>query len=78
MTKTELKLKLQEKCKKDFYFFAKEILGYSKLTDLHKGWCTELEDLSITRKIDLEPRGTYKSTVKTMAYTLWRLSFNSL
>ena len=64
---------IREKAKRDFFFFAKDILGYDKLTDVHREWCNELEDLTIKRRLDLEPRGTYKSTLRTVAYTLWRL-----
>jgi len=66
----------QEMAKTDFFFFAHKILGYDKLTDVHEKWCKELQDLSNKRRLDLEPRGTYKSTVRTVAYTLWRLINN--
>jgi len=76
MKKNEFIDKLKDRCQNDFYFFAKEILNYQGLSYIHESWCKELQDLSIKRKLDLEPRGTYKSTVKTMAYTLWRLINN--
>jgi predicted phage terminase large subunit-like protein len=58
-----------------FYIFAKYILGYSKLTDVHKLWCVDSENIS-KRKLILRPRGTYKSTLHTVSYILWRIIQN--
>ncbi len=59
----------------DFYKFCKYVLGYSKLVDIHKQWCEEVES-SHRRKIFLKPRGTYKSTIFTIAYPLYKLIQN--
>ena len=58
----------------DFYIFAREILGYSRLrADPHFDWCYELDHYRPKRSLWLEPRYTYKSTVFTKAYPMWRL-----
>ena len=59
----------------NFYTFAKYILGYSKLTDIHKQWAEEA-DSSYRRKMFLKPRGTYKSSLFSVSYVLWRLVRN--
>lgn len=56
-----------------FFSFARKYLGYSLLrVDPHRAWCREL-DLRHPRSLWLEPRYTYKSTVFTKAYPIWRL-----
>ena len=60
----------------DFFTFAREVLQYSLLQeDPHHAWCTEL-DQHHKRSLWLEPRYTYKSTVFTKAYPIWRLLRN--
>jgi len=57
----------------DLFTFAREYLGYTLLqADPHLQWCEEL-DLHHFRSLWLEPRYTYKSTVFTKAYPIWRL-----
>ena len=57
----------------DFFHFAREILGYSRLAeDPHHAWCREL-DRRYKRSLWLEPRHTYKSTIFTKSYPIWRL-----
>jgi len=57
----------------DLYSFARKTLGYSLLrADPHFDWCYEL-DKRHKRSLWLEPRHTYKSTVFTKAYPIWRL-----
>mgnify|MGYP003393891585 CR=1 FL=1 len=59
----------------DFFNFAKYVLGYNKLCDVHKEWAKEV-DTTNRRKLYLKPRGTYKSTIYTVAYPLWKLVHN--
>ncbi|MGB7532872.1 MAG: hypothetical protein WA977_07835 [Halobacteriota archaeon] len=60
----------------DFFSFAREILGYTLLeVDPHLQWCNEL-DQRHSRSLWLEPRHTYKSTVFTKSYPIWRLLEN--
>lgn len=59
----------------DFYTFSKKVLGYNKLSEVHKEWCREA-CLADNRKLFLKPRGTYKSTIYTVAYPIWKLLHN--
>ncbi len=62
----------------DLYYFSKEILGYKLLNGPHEHWCNDLQ-LSdpetgkqlFKRRLILHPRGTYKSTIYSVAYPLW-------
>ena len=72
----KLKLSLGDTAKEfDFFNFTKYILGYNKLSDVHKEWCREADTVN-NRKLFLKPRGTYKSTIYTVAYPLWKLVHN--
>jgi len=59
----------------DFYTFTKKVLNYNKLGEMHKEWCKEAT-LSDKRKLFLKPRGTYKSTIYTVAYPIYKLLHN--
>jgi len=59
----------------NFFQFSKDILGYDKLTDAHKPWFDEAENPA-KRKLFLKSRGTYKSTIYTVSYIIWRLVQN--
>ena len=75
MTRT-LKIQLGDKTKEfDFFNFAKYILGYNRLNEVHKEWAKEV-DTTHNRKLFLKPRGTYKSTIYTVSYPLWKLVNN--
>ena len=59
-----------------FFSFAREVLGYELLEeDPHRQWCDEL-DQRHSRSLWLEPRHTYKSSVFTKSYPIWRLLEN--
>lgn len=67
----------------DFYFFCNKVLGYDLMVPhVHKEMCNFLvHDIprasnEQSTKILLEARGTFKSTVGTVAYPLWRLVKN--
>lgn len=66
---------LRQAGRKDFFFFAKEILGYPDLGELHKWFCGVLAE-SHKRLLILMPRGHLKSTIATIAYPLWLLVNN--
>jgi predicted phage terminase large subunit-like protein len=55
----------------DMFAFARFILGYDKLQELHRGWCDWVTDFSSLRKLRMEPRETYKTTVFTISFILW-------
>lgn len=57
----------------DFFFFAKEFLGYKDLDwDVH-GQFVNVFESDAPRKIVVMPRGTFKSTLGSVAYPIWRL-----
>ena len=56
----------------DLFFFTRDVLGYDLLTDRHLSWCDDLSYASYPRRLILRPRGTYKSTIYTIGYPLWR------
>ncbi len=57
----------------DFFRFARELLDYDRLEEVpHHAWCQELEKRH-KRSLWLEPRHTFKSTIFTKAYPIWRL-----
>ena len=56
---------------KDFNYFCKRILGYQDMADMHKELCTFVTGKG-KRKLILEPRGSFKSSVVTIGYPLWR------
>ncbi len=70
----ERKKILRKKAKSDLFWFAKNILEYD-LQPFHKEWCTILQTKS--RILLLAPRGSYKSTVASIAYPLWLLVNNN-
>ena len=70
MTNEELK----ELCENDLYFLAKNILGYSAIEENpHLEMCQFLEQerpegfKGQFKKIDLEPRGVFKTTIGTVS-----------
>jgi hypothetical protein len=60
----------------NLFSFAREVLGYSLLEEYpHADWSSELEERH-SRSLWLEPRYTYKSTVFSKTYPIWRLLEN--
>ena len=58
------------------FSFARKVLGYTLLKKYpHRQWCNEL-DKRHPRSLWLEPRYTYKSSVFTKTYPIWRLLEN--
>jgi hypothetical protein len=60
----------------DFFFFSKHILDYKDLR-----WRTHREPVLVLesdahRKLVVEPRGTFKSTLASVSYPIWRLMRN--
>lgn len=61
------------KCLTDFFFFSKYFLQYKDLEwDVH-GQFIEVFESKAPRKIVVMPRGTFKSTLGSVAYPIWRL-----
>ena len=73
----------KRKAKSDFYFFCNKVLGYDLMVPhVHEEMCNflvhdiERDQNEQATKILLEARGTFKSTIGTIAYPLWRLVKN--
>lgn len=65
---------IAERGKKDFYYFAKEILGYSKMIpEPHQRLCDHILSTKKKRKLTLMPRNSFKSSVVTEAGTMFML-----
>jgi predicted phage terminase large subunit-like protein len=65
---------VRQASRESFYFFAKQVLGYDKLTNqTHKKWADELQSkwLQVDRFMRLKPRGTYKTTLYGISFLLW-------
>jgi len=56
-----------------FYAFTKFFLGYGDMVRSVHGQYTEVFESSAPRKIVVMPRGTFKSTLGSIAYPIWRL-----
>jgi len=60
----------------DLFTFAVEGLGFTDLLPIHKDLCLFLQDQSKRTKLILMPRYSFKSSLATIAYSLWRLIKN--
>jgi hypothetical protein len=69
----ELWDELRFKSDNSLYFFTKTVMNYRDLTeDLHLPFCLRIEeDLPLLLKGYLMMRGSFKSTIRTKAYSLW-------
>lgn len=67
---------MQELYKKSLYLTAKNLLNYKEITPrTHVPIIQALEE-STTRKLICVPRGTFKSTICSVAYPIWLLISN--
>lgn len=73
---------IKDRAQKDYYFFCKQILGYGKMRPKpHQEMCDFLEPVltgkhkveGSRKKLLLEPRGSFKSSVSTVGGSLWAL-----
>lgn len=68
---------LQAACHGDLYLFAKFLLGYNDLEiEPHKKMCDFLTANPDRNKLLLVPRGSFKTSIATIAYPIWRLAHN--
>lgn len=74
----DMRSDLAERGRSSLYFFSKAVLGYNRLNvHTHGGMC-EFHDRNPARfKETLMPRGTYKSTIKTISGALQRVARNA-
>ena len=65
---------IREKALSDLYFFSKDILNYDLIRKQpHQELCDFLEREKKSKKLILLPRGSFKSTIVTISYPLWKL-----
>lgn len=57
----------------DFFLFAKHILGYKDLEWAVHGECVRALESDAKRKLVVLPRGSFKSSLGSVAYPIWRL-----
>jgi len=68
---------VRAKAKDDFYFYCKHILGYEDMRPQpHAELCEFMNRWDKRKKLVLLPRGTFKSTVATVSYSLYRLCYD--
>ena len=71
-----LRRALAEEGRRNLFFFARDILGWDKLSDgLHREVCAFLQRLDRFKLLQL-PRGHLKTTLCTISYPLWRVVQN--
>lgn len=70
----ELRATYRDLATRDLYFFAKAILGYSDLTlYTHYDFCRFIQDLRRRYALVLFPRGCFKTSIGTIAFSIWYL-----
>src|SRR5687768_9300397 len=57
----------------DFFLYAKHGVGYKDLEWVVHGESIKVFESNATRKVDVMPRGTFKSSLGSVAYPMWRL-----
>ncbi len=76
MSQTRLS-EIKKKAKNDYYFFCKNVLGYSKMAPRpHREVCDAIQNSKKRKHIILMPRGSFKSSVVTVGNSLWSLVNN--
>jgi hypothetical protein len=71
-----LKELIRDEYRRSLYKTAKHLLGYSAMTWHTHGEMIEALEDSNDRKLIVMPRGTFKSSVGSVAYPIWRLLSN--
>jgi hypothetical protein len=70
----ELTAIFRDLAKRSLYFLAKCVLSYDKIEkETHFPICQFIQDLSIKRELLLLPRGTFKSTLATISFSIFLL-----
>jgi len=68
---------LRTRAEDDFYFYCKHILGYADMEEQpHRELCDFITTWNKRKKLILLPRSSFKSTVATVSYALYRLCYN--
>ena len=66
---------IAEHCKKNFWDFNR-LLGYLDMNEIHRELCSFVQNDSVASKLILMPRYSFKSSLCTIAYSLWLLANN--
>jgi predicted phage terminase large subunit-like protein len=73
-TKNKTQRKNHKYYSDDLYQFANSVLGYEMLSiTIHGRWAKTMQDEKVKRRLRLKPRGTFKTSLYTISYPLWRL-----
>ncbi len=67
---------IRQLAERDFYFFSKYIMGYKDLRQRTHAHAVRVLESDAHRKIVVMPRGTFKSTLVSVAYPIWCLAKN--
>jgi predicted phage terminase large subunit-like protein len=62
----------KEKALSDLFYFGKYVLGYDFEEQPHRSYCNDLQNSERLSKLNLEPRGIFKTTI-TIAYVIWKI-----
>lgn len=76
MDDSELSLAERDLYLSSFYHFAKFCLGYKDLTARVQGPICKALQAETKRKLICVPRGTFKSSIASVAYPIWRIIHN--
>lgn len=66
---------IAEHCKGNFWDFNR-LIGHLDMNEIHKELCSFVQSDSLASKLILMPRYSFKSSVCTIAYSLWKLANN--
>lgn len=66
----------KQRCLHDFFFFAQDFLKYKDLEREVHGQFIDVFEADASKKIVVMPRGSFKSTLGSVAYPIWRLLKN--
>jgi len=75
MTEDE-RVDFYSKCDADYHYFSEVVMGYHDMNEIHKELSKFLSEESNNYKMCLLPRLTFKSTIITQGYSLWRMFRN--
>lgn len=69
-------LAIQDEFKRSLYKTAKDLCGYSDMTEHTHGEMCRVLEAPTKRKLIVMPRGTFKSSIAVVAYSIWLLINN--
>lgn len=67
---------IRKKCKISLFYLAKRVLGYKDITNYTHGSIVKCLESQSSKKIIIAPRGSFKSSLAVVAYSIWRLINN--